>query len=77
MIYDAAGARLDALAPPAIPRVEVIDEIDEAIATGVPALHDGRWARATLEVCAALLHAASAGRETTLEHQVAPAVKRR
>jgi len=70
MIYDAVGARLDPLPPPGVPRVEVIDELERAIETGVPALHDGRWARATVEVCAALLDAARSGGEVTLEHQV-------
>ena len=41
---------------PTIPRVEVIDELYDAIVLrhGLP-LHDGRWAMATLEVCLAIL----------------------
>ena len=70
MIYDAAGARLDPLPVPLVPRREVIDELHRAIDTGAPALHDGRWARATLEVCGALLESARSGREVTLAHQV-------
>ena len=70
MIYDAAGARLDPLPAPVVPRVEVIDEIERAIISGVPALHDGPWARATLEVCAALLESARTGCEVALQHQV-------
>lgn len=70
MIYDAAGARLESLAPPTVPRVEVIDALERAIASGVPALHDGRWARATLEVCAALLESARTGVEVALQQQV-------
>ena len=70
MVYDAAGARLEALPPPTVPRVEVIDALERAIASGVPALHDGRWARATLEVCAALLESARTGVEVALHQQV-------
>jgi phthalate 4,5-cis-dihydrodiol dehydrogenase len=74
MIYDRDGARLEPVAPPAVPRVEVIDELEHAIATGRPALHDGRWARATLEVCGALLESARTGGEVALAHQVCVAV---
>ena len=70
MVYDDAGARLEPLPPPAVPRVEVIDELERAIASGVPALHDGRWARATLEVCVALLESARTGVEVALHQQV-------
>ena len=70
MVYDAAGARLEPLPPPTVPRVEVIDALERAIASGVPALHDGRWARATLEVCAALLESARTGVEVALHQQV-------
>lgn len=74
MIYDADGARLEPVAPPAIPRVEVIDELENAISAGAPALHDGRWARATLEVCGALLESARTGADVALAHQVGVAV---
>ena len=70
MVYDAAGARLEPLPPPTVPRVEVIDALERAIASGLPALHDGRWARATLEVCAALLESARTGVEVALHQQV-------
>jgi len=70
MVYDAAGARLEPLPPPTVPRVEVIDALERAIASGVPALHDGRWARATLEVCAALIESARTGVEVALHQQV-------
>jgi len=69
-VFDAAGARLEPLPPPTVPRVEVIDALERAIASGVPALHDGRWARATLEVCAALLESARTGVEVALHQQV-------
>ena len=71
MIYESGGARFEALPPPSIPRREVIDELHRAIATGTPALHDGRWARATLEACAAMLESARSGQDIRLAHQVA------
>jgi phthalate 4,5-cis-dihydrodiol dehydrogenase len=70
MIYDDGGARLDRLAPPTVPRREVIDELYAAIQTGTPALHDGHWARATLEACAAVLESARTGRDVTLVRQI-------
>jgi phthalate 4,5-cis-dihydrodiol dehydrogenase len=48
------------LGAPAVPRFEVIDELVAAVRQGVRPLHDGPWARATLEVCLALL---ASGRE--------------
>ena len=59
-IYGDELRRHHPLAAPAVPRFEVIDELVAAVATGVPPLHDGAWARATLAVCLALL---ASGRE--------------
>lgn len=70
MIYDDTGARLDALAPPAVPRAEVIDELYAAVVEGRKPLHGGQWGRATLEVCLAMLQSAREGREIALSHQV-------
>ena len=50
MIYGDAERRLDALAPPKFPRMEVIDELHAAVLEGKPPLHSGEWAMATLEV---------------------------
>jgi phthalate 4,5-cis-dihydrodiol dehydrogenase len=33
-------------------------------------VHDGRWAKATMEVCLAMLESAETRREVMLEHQV-------
>ncbi|HEY6135512.1 MAG TPA: Gfo/Idh/MocA family oxidoreductase, partial [Rubrivivax sp.] len=49
------------LPAPPLPRYEVIDELHAAIVGGTPPLHDGAWARATLEVCLALLQSAREG----------------
>jgi phthalate 4,5-cis-dihydrodiol dehydrogenase len=51
-------------------RAEVIDELLEAIRTdGVPA-HDGRWGKATMEVCLAIHQSAREQREVSLHHQM-------
>ena len=55
MVYGDEVRKYHALAAPAVPRFEVIDELVAAVASGVPPLHDGPWARTTLEVCLALL----------------------
>lgn len=47
--------------------MEVIDELLEAVAGGRAPLHDGRWARSTLEVCLALLQSAQQGEAVSLE----------
>ena len=70
MIYSDDEARLEALSRPAVPRVEVIDELYDAVVLGRPPLHDGRWAMATVEACLAILESAREGRDITLRHQV-------
>jgi len=69
-IYGDAEKRFDALAPPAVPRAEVIDELYDAVVHGRPPLHSGAWAMATLEVCLAILTSAREGRDVMLAHQV-------
>ena len=66
MVYADAEQRLEPLPPPRVPRVEVIDELYEAVANGRAPLHDGEWALATLEVCLAMLRSAREGREIAL-----------
>ncbi len=70
MIYQHGTARLEQLAPPALPRAEVVDELYAAVVHGRPPLHDGAWAMATLEVCLAMLRSAREGADVTLHHQV-------
>lgn len=55
-----------ALPTPPVPRYEVIDELYGAIVDSQRPLHDGPWARATLEVCLALLSSAKSGRDIDL-----------
>ena len=70
MIYADETQRLDPLAPPPLPRNEVIDELYDAVVNGKPPLHSGEWARATLEVCLAMLRSAKDRAPVTLRHQV-------
>jgi phthalate 4,5-cis-dihydrodiol dehydrogenase len=65
-IYEDQRARFEPLAPPAIPRAEVIDEFISSIQSGRHALHDGHWGRGTLEVCIAMLRSSREGREIAL-----------
>ncbi|WP_233837092.1 Gfo/Idh/MocA family protein [Paraburkholderia sp. ZP32-5] len=54
------------LAPPAVPRAEVIDELYGAVVEGRPALHDGQWAKGTLEICLAILKSSDTGADVSL-----------
>lgn len=58
-----------ALPRPAVPRSEVIDELVDVLVHDRPALHSGAWARATTEVCLALLASAAGGAPQTLQWQ--------
>ena len=71
MIYQNGAARLDALTPPATPRADVIDELYDAVVRGVPPLHNGPWAMATVEVLLAMLRSAHEGSMMHLNRQVA------
>lgn len=61
--------RFEPLAQPRVPRSEVIDELVDAVLRGRPALHSGAWARATTEVCLALLACAASRSPQTLQWQ--------
>jgi phthalate 4,5-cis-dihydrodiol dehydrogenase len=69
-IYADRERRFEPLPPPAIPRVEVIDELHRAVVEGKPPLHDGAWARATIEACLAILESARQRRDVALQLQV-------
>lgn len=71
-VTSAQGSQLIAPALSPVPRSEVIDELWQAGRRGLPPLHDGQWALATLEVCLAMLASDASGRDETLCHQVAP-----
>jgi phthalate 4,5-cis-dihydrodiol dehydrogenase len=70
MIYGDAEMRMEPLPRPEVPRAEVIDELFAAVVQGRPALHDGRWGMATLEVCLAIIASARRREDVALQHQV-------
>ena len=53
-------------------RAGVLDAFVDAIASGASNVHDGRWGKATLEVCLAMLESSRQRRDVTLRHQCAP-----
>jgi phthalate 4,5-cis-dihydrodiol dehydrogenase len=70
LIYGDQERRLEQVAVPPVPRMEVIDELYAAVTQGRPPVHDGAWGLATMEVCFAILESAREGKEVTLSHQV-------
>jgi phthalate 4,5-cis-dihydrodiol dehydrogenase len=56
-------------------RGAVIDELYFAVTEGRPLVHHGRWAKASLEVCLAILESARSHREVAMSWQV-PTVDR-
>ena len=70
MIYSDYEQRFEALAPPSVPRGEVIDELYDAAVRGKRTLHNGEWAMATMEVCLAMRESAQRQQDVTLQHQV-------
>lgn len=71
MVYDDQGRRFEPAHVPAVPRAEVIDELWAVGREGQQPLHGGRWSRATVEVCLALLASASDGSDIMLKYQIA------
>lgn len=65
-VYGHEQAWHEPLPQPAVPRAEVIDELHAALREGIAPLHDGPWARATLQVCLAMLASAREGRDVEL-----------
>lgn len=51
-------------------RGDVLDELYYAVTQDRPLVHHGRWAKATMEVCFAVLQSARERREVLLQHQV-------
>lgn len=51
-------------------RGAVVDELYYAATEARPVVHDGRWAKATMEVCLAMLESARTHRAVELKHQV-------
>lgn len=70
MVYGDTERSLHKVPVPSVPRVEVIDELYDAVVHARPPLHSGQWARATLEVCLAVLRSAEQRTEIALAHQI-------
>ncbi|WP_244813926.1 Gfo/Idh/MocA family protein [Caballeronia sp. Lep1P3] len=51
---------------PAVPRAEVIDELVAAVHGGIAPLHDGVWARGTLDICLAMLRSSEEQRDVCI-----------
>ena len=69
-IYGNSERRFEPIPAPIVPRKEVIDELYEAVFHGRPALHDGAWGMATMQVCLAILQSARTGQDIVLHRQV-------
>jgi phthalate 4,5-cis-dihydrodiol dehydrogenase len=70
-ILDHQTRSMQRLPAPAVPRSEVIDEVVATLGGQRPPLHSGTWARATTEVCLAILESARTGAVQPMRHQVA------
>ncbi len=70
-VIDGSGIHFEACPAPDIARSEVIDELWSVGRLSQTPLHDGRWSRATVELCLALLQSQAQGKEITLRHQIA------
>ncbi|SAL59422.1 oxidoreductase domain-containing protein [Caballeronia arvi] len=57
------------LEAPAVPRAEVIDELIAAVHGDIAPLHDGIWARGTLEICLAMLRSSAEQRDVLIGGQ--------
>lgn len=70
MVYGDANRDFLPLPPPAAPRLEVVGELHDAIYLDRAPLHDGRWAKATLEICLAMLQSNDSGADAALHRQI-------
>lgn len=68
-VYTEDG-REEVLCPPRGGRDDELRELANAIEAGRPAFPDGRWGKATLEVCLAIMASSKDGRLRKLHHQV-------
>lgn len=71
LVYTEDGQREIALPTNRGPRDLVMAEFHDAITGRAPALHDGHWGLANLEVCVAAMLSSSTGRDVELKEQVA------
>jgi phthalate 4,5-cis-dihydrodiol dehydrogenase len=71
LVYGDEGPREVPLPRGVTGRDLMLDELYQAVVSDTPALHDGRWGMATLELQLAVLESARERREVLLSHQVA------
>lgn len=71
MVYSDEERYLENTLKKPVPRAEVIDELFNAIFLAMPVVHSAQWARATTEVCLAILNSARTGDSVQLQYQVA------
>jgi phthalate 4,5-cis-dihydrodiol dehydrogenase len=69
-VYDDRGRREIPVPVSAAGKFEVVDELYQAVAHDRAVRHDGRWGKATLEVCLAILESGRERCEVRLAHQV-------
>ena len=70
LVYGDGGLREEPLPSGPTGRDLMLDELHQAIVSGQPGPHDGRWGRATVELQLAVLHSSRERREIVLSHQV-------
>jgi phthalate 4,5-cis-dihydrodiol dehydrogenase len=70
VVYGDKRQWVEELAPPVIPRAEVVDELYDAAVFGQAPLHSGAWGLATLEACHAILRSSAEKIEVELKHQI-------
>lgn len=69
-VYTREGCTEIALPTDRSPRDLVMAEFHDAITGAAPALHDGRWGLANLEICAAAIASSAGASDVQLRHQV-------
>lgn len=71
MVYGDPAREFVPLDPPAIPRIEVMDELYDAVVHDEPPLHSGAWGLASLEAAVGILTSAAERRAVAMKRQVA------
>lgn len=69
-VYADSRQYLEPLAPPTIPRREVLDELVDAVRYDRSPIHSGEWGLATMEVCLGMPTSAYTGHDVELSQQV-------
>ncbi len=72
MIYNDDRRYLEPTPKNPVPRAEVVDEVWNVVRGNATPTHDARWARATTEVCLAILESAKTNNEVKMQFQVQP-----